>query len=688
MTLKWTEPDHTGFLNPEKAKKGALEDLFEEDLEKYNTCHGAGGKFCSGSGGGGGGGGLTIDQEGSDVHGSGSSDLPIWMKPKTTSEPKTTTLDNRPATRHDATYDSAGYIVTPKGKPQKVADPIKQEGPRDTPGFDKTKRHDPIVKGDGTGYYPGVKYSPDAREQLIPLVGKTVDVTFDVHHYGMNPKGEPTLMVNNLKIVGTNAKPINHMWVPHPTKTMMNLKKGSQLQGTGSIGEYLYATKPYKNVEVGNLAVTNVISKEELEKYNQCHGSGGKFCSGSGGGGGGGAVAVGPSGAAYIKPSDTPANLSDKKFVKPENITDDEYAALRQYGGTEYAVLNSRLRNQDEKDWPDKAKWMVSNIDSAIAKQDPLSEEKKVYRGTDYGRMFGKKNPEELVGAKILDKGFMSTSDSDEVASGFGNARFIIHLPAGMKALDMAKNTGTVAAKAEREWLLPRGTQLEIVGVKQTKGGFLGMGKKTYIDAKVVPIQKSVLEKYNTCHGSGGKFCSGTSGGGGGSFQNAPPELTKEESDAVEEYCGPGFMSINKALRGKEKITPEVQEKVKLLDSAMDKFPLKDNITVFRGIKSTKFLGPTPTEKKLVGSIISDKGFTSTSMNTQTAAQFAMSNRNEGVSMKIHVPKGAKALNIRDHIFTDTAFEEHEVLLHRDSKMRITSAKQKGNGFEITAEVI
>ncbi len=226
----------------------------------------------------------------------------------------------------------------------------------------------------------------------------------------------------------------------------------------------------------------------KIQKYNQCHGDKGRFCSGSGGGGGGGGgatVVVGPSGATYITPATSPSNLQDKKFVKPDNITDDEYAALRQYGYTDYATLNSKLRDPKAV-LDDKQKWMVENIDSAMVKQPAFERDIRVYRGTDYGKVFGKKKPEELVGAKIKDPAFMSTSTNSEVAERFGNTRIVITVPAGHKGIDMIKTIGTVAAKSEREILLPRGTEIEITRASQTKGGLFGLGKTTYIQAKVV----------------------------------------------------------------------------------------------------------------------------------------------------------------------------------------------------------
>lgn len=197
------------------------------------------------------------------------------------------------------------------------------------------------------------------------------------------------------------------------------------------------------------------------------------------------------------------------------------------------------------------------------------------------------------------------------------------------------------------------------------------------------------IEKYNHCHGAKGQFCSSGSssgGGGGGSFQNTSGELNEAEQAAVESYASVGFKDINDALRGKKEMTPEIQNKVNLLDSAMNKNPLTKPETTFRGIKSTKFLKGEEDPKKLVGMVITDNGFMSTSANTETAASFSIGKG--GVNMTIHVPKGTPALDIRNHLFSDQAFEEHEILLPRSTKLKITRAEKQGSQLRLTAEVI
>jgi hypothetical protein len=218
------------------------------------------------------------------------------------------------------------------------------------------------------------------------------------------------------------------------------------------------------------------IVKEDIEKYNQCHGPGGKFCSGSTGGGGAGTSSEDP-GFPEIKPE---APMSDLERLG--TITADERQALADYVGPEYAFINAYSRNPSgpEKDYYEaKAK----KVDSLIAKQVPLKGEEIVYRGMNPPKELAK----QLVkGAIIEDKGFMSTTIDRDVAKNFGSTTMTIRVPKGYQAVKIQDYIKGTTADNERELLLPRGTKLKITNVHQTAGGLFGMGKKLSIEARVV----------------------------------------------------------------------------------------------------------------------------------------------------------------------------------------------------------
>ncbi len=386
-----------------------------------------------------------------------------------------------------------------------------------------------------------------------------------------------------------------------------------------------------------------------VQKYNQNHGDNGRFTSGSGGGGGGG--------------------IEEEPFKRQDNLNGDEYVAVRKYCSTEYVFLNSYLRNPNTE-IPEKYQWMTQQMDSAIAKQPGLPAGTKLYRGFKYSDAFGNKKPEELVGAVITDKGFMSTSTAKEVAEKFGSARVSISVPEGYKGLDITKVKNTPAAKVEREIILPRGTKLQITSVSQTKGSLFGLGKKTDIEAKVV----TDIKKYNQCHGDGGRFCSGSGGGGGGGGAS----LTAEEGDALDNYTRAGFGRINHGLRHDLPLSEQSQEDIKQLDSAMAKKVIEEDTVVYRGYAQKTFKDKT--DEQLRNAEIVDKAYVSTTKDIGVGQGFAKlrsDDVNPPVIAEIKIPSGTHGLDITKEINNWNAENEKEVLLPRNTKFKVTGAEIK-----------
>jgi hypothetical protein len=118
------------------------------------------------------------------------------------------------------------------------------------------------------------------------------------------------------------------------------------------------------------------VTKEDVEKYNQCHGPGGKFCSSGKGGGAGTADSEDP-GFPETKPEE-PKELSYLEQVN--SVTKDEWRALADYVGPDYALINAYSRNPNG---PDHAKYedKAQKIDNIFNKMSPLKGEEIVYRG-------------------------------------------------------------------------------------------------------------------------------------------------------------------------------------------------------------------------------------------------------------------------------------------------------------------
>lgn len=214
----------------------------------------------------------------------------------------------------------------------------------------------------------------------------------------------------------------------------------------------------------------------------------------------------------------------------------------------------------------------------------------------------------------------------------------------------------------------------------------------------------------------GGRGSSGRAAGGGGgastvvyntfntsdeadtafepSYQQWRKQINSSEKNEIQGYTGSGYVSINGVLR--ETSNPPSQVKDSYLamadniSSAVSKFELNDNITVFRGVNLDAFglsggddMFSTATEKgmkALVGTTFVDKGFMSTS-----AVKSAAFNSKDA-RMTINVPKGkgrgawVKPLSFYSH--------EDEFLLQKGSGLKITKVEKVGGHWEIQADLV
>lgn len=169
---------------------------------------------------------------------------------------------------------------------------------------------------------------------------------------------------------------------------------------------------------------------------------------------------------------------------------------------------------------------------------------------------------------------------------------------------------------------------------------------------------------------------------------------------SVEKYTGNSYKAVNANLRGTyEHTKPDwVDDMVDKLTKVLDNVEVKEDIATYRGMnvhhldetfkkfynKNGEFKFDKTDEilkeakDKLVGTIVEDKGFVST-----TIKESSTFNRN--VNMKINVPKGAKGGYIEDlSKFSD----EKEFLLQRDSKFQIIDAHMSTDTLELEVDLI
>lgn len=150
------------------------------------------------------------------------------------------------------------------------------------------------------------------------------------------------------------------------------------------------------------------------------------------------------------------------------DISNSELSAAELYTGSSYADWNDSLRTKDGKGWEVN----TDNLDNALSKFE-LKENIVTYRGLGRGAlkaMFGSDAPDiktinDMKGSIISDKAFLSTSIDRSVAEDFSGLRYIlkINVPKG-------KGRGAYVDpismhSGEREFLMPRNTNLKISGV-------------------------------------------------------------------------------------------------------------------------------------------------------------------------------------------------------------------------------
>ncbi|HEY7119658.1 MAG TPA: ADP-ribosyltransferase [Tepidisphaeraceae bacterium] len=192
-------------------------------------------------------------------------------------------------------------------------------------------------------------------------------------------------------------------------------------------------------------------------------------------------------------------------------------------------------------------------------------------------------------------------------------------------------------------------------------------------------------------------------------FPNWETRYSPEELDALGDYQAAGYRSINRALRRPEDVRQsiideelarlpagpktqrmaeraadrrmaEIRSTIETLDRAIDRTTLDRDIVGWRGLSARSF-GPDP--EKLVGTIIEDHGFVSTSLREDVGRKFydfANEEGKDGALVEILLPRGAKIAPMDAIITKDFGSWEEEILLPRDSRFRVLSVGHTASG--------
>jgi hypothetical protein len=128
------------------------------------------------------------------------------------------------------------------------------------------------------------------------------------------------------------------------------------------------------------------------------------------------------------------------------------------------------------------------------------------------------------------------------------------------------------------------------------------------------------------------------------SIRHPIDQLSADERAEIEAYTTGGFELINGALRGHISMTPSLQQSVDTIRSALQRFPLEDDVRVTREIGASDIgLSMADAAPVKVGRKLYDLGFLSTSMN-QTPPH--STTHTDPIELDLLVPAGTAALAV------------------------------------------
>lgn len=123
----------------------------------------------------------------------------------------------------------------------------------------------------------------------------------------------------------------------------------------------------------------------------------------------------------------------------------------------------------------------------------------------------------------------------------------------------------------------------------------------------------------------------------------------------------------------------------KTIDGVMDQSLTPEDVQVVRSVGADAFGGEDQIQN-LVGQVMQDKGYLSTSLAEKTSADLYQAGKN-AVSLTINVPKGTRALNLANSSYLAN---EKELLIDRGSSLAIQSATyDEGTGsWQVVATLV
>jgi hypothetical protein len=168
-----------------------------------------------------------------------------------------------------------------------------------------------------------------------------------------------------------------------------------------------------------------------------------------------------------------------RKFSRHlDNWNTPETTALHKYSADSYESMNLYLRHGEVPSYVDKERALgyIDNLGNGLSKV-ALPENMILYRGVSDLRSLDKRfnvsNPDSMIGIRINDKGFLSTSMSMDTARSFSSSDIgaIFEIKADKGSVGVTTN-GLAQIKSELEFVFDRDHVLEITGYRREQIGY------------------------------------------------------------------------------------------------------------------------------------------------------------------------------------------------------------------------
>lgn len=219
--------------------------------------------------------------------------------------------------------------------------------------------------------------------------------------------------------------------------------------------------------------------------------------------------------------------------------------------------------------------------------------------------------------------------------------------------------------------------------------GDVATGKVPVVDESghtSLPVIERTQDLANLAMGGSVPFAGGTVNMG------MARRLSDEEGKSVVNYIKEGYKAVNKALRGQGEVTPKTQEQLNFLDEAIKQGITDKDRVLYRGLETYKKADRALLDQFKEGETLTFDPYTSTTADAKIARdQFGTNwaDSSPGIMMKINVPKGSNALDLKEALGHHYRMGEGETILPRGSQFRVNKVKPVGDkGAEVELTLV